>query len=1056
MSASARRRLACLSLMGLLCVSATAAQERHANASYDPALYAALDFRMVGPFRGGRVTALTGVPSDPPVLYFGGTGGGLWRSTTYGRRWENVSDGFFAVGAVGAVAVAPSDPAVLYVGTGSVDIRSNVSTGRGLYKSTDGAKTWTFAGLPEAGQIGAVVVHPQNPDRVFVAALGHAFGPNPERGVYRSVDGGDSWQRVLFVSDSTGAVDLVMDPTRPEVLYAAFWRAERKPWTIISGADGEGGIYKTTDGGDTWTRLGGGLPQGLIGKIGLALSPANPDRLYALVEAPEGQAGLYRSDDGGAHFVLVNTDQNLRNRPFYYMHLTADPKDSDVVYVNNEGFFKSTDGGRTFRRMRTPHGDNHALWIHPDDPRFLFQANDGGVNVSRDGGHTWSTQYNQPTAELYHVVVDNQFPYRLYGEQQDNSTISVPSLPPTGGTLDPKQHWYAVSGCETGPIAVHPLDPAIVYGGCKGRFSRYNHRTGQTQEYWVYPYFNYGHAAAEMPYRFQRTAPIEVSPHDPTVIYHGSQYVHRTTDEGRTWERISPDLTAHPSGTQGYSGGPITRDITGEEVYSALYQIRESPLEKGLLWAGSNDGLVHVSRDGGATWQNVTPPDLPPGGRVQTIEPSPHSPAKAYVAVYRYMLDDFAPYLYRTTDYGRTWTRLTDGHNGLPADHPTRVVREDPDRPGLLYAGTEFGLFVSFDDGARWQSLQQDLPATPVTDLRVHRQDLVVSTMGRSFWILDDVTPLHQIEAATGTYLYRPRDAYRMRWSPPRDPDGGAAPEMPPYGALLHYYLTTSTDPVTLEILDAAGQVVRAYTSDSTAHTPPYPAAGQEMRDYLTEGTTSPRLPVGPGLHRVAWDLRYTAPPALAEGSSGGRGPMAAPGTYQVRLTAGGQVQQQPLVLRLDPRVAADDVIEDDLREQLAFNLRLRDRLTELRLAVAEARAVRDQLRTAAAREGAAGERARALTTALDALEDALVQTRPGKVGAQLKPMLQRQLTYLAGMTDAADQRPGRDAYLRLQDIEQELAAHRATLDRLLTEDLPALNTVLKQAGAPPVKGRER
>jgi len=1009
------------------------------NVVFDPALYAGLKYRMVGPHRGGRVTAVAGVPGDSTALYFGSTGGGVWRSTTFGRKWTNVSDDFFAVGSIGAIGVAPSDGSVLYVGTGSACIRSNVSTGRGVYKSTDSAKTWTFAGLPETGQIGAVVVHPTDPNRVFVAALGHPFGPNPERGVYRTTDGGGTWERVLFVSDSTGAVDLVMNPDSPDELYAAMWRGERKPWTIISGAAGEDGIYKTTDGGDTWAKLGGGLPEGLVGRIGLALSPANPSRLYALVEAPEGEAGLYRSDDGGAHFRLINTEQKLRNRPFYYMHITADPKDPGVVYVNNEGFFKSTDGGATFKRMRTPHGDNHALWIHPDDPRFLFQANDGGVNVSLDGGATWTTQYNQPTAELYHVVVDDRTPYRLYGEQQDNSTISVPSLPP-GPTIDPKQHWYAVGGCETGPIAVNPTDPDIVYAACKGRFMRYNHRTGQTQQYWVYPHFNYGHAARDMPYRFQRTAPLEVSPHDPHVIYHGSQYVHRTTNEGRTWDIISPDLTAHPPGTQGYSGGPITRDITGEEIYGSLYQIRESPLEKGVLWVGSNDGLVHVSRDGGATWHDVTPKGLPPGGRVQTIEPSPHDPAKAYVAVYRYMLDDWQPYIYRLDDYGARATRLTDGTNGIPDDHPTRVVREDPDRAGLLYAGTEFGLFVSFDDGAHWQSLQQNLPATPVTDIRVHRQDLVLSTMGRSFWILDDLTPLHQLTdrvAAARAHLFKPRDVVRMRWSRERDPDGGAAPEAPPYGALIDY---TLADPpkgrVTLEILDAADHIVRAFSSEKTSRDSAEVSDEQKMRHYIAERTGSPQLPATPGMHRVAWDLHYEGPVALLKGSSGGRGPLAPPGTYRSRLTIGDVQQTQSFTVEIDPRVAADGVTEADLRAQFDLNRRIRDRISDVRRAVARIRAEKARLRGVS--DNAKSARVYAginrLVARLDTLENALVQTKSGKVGAQLMPMLQRQLTYLYSMTTSADQRPGRDATLRLTDIEQKLDGHLAALDAALKE----------------------
>ena len=1025
------------------------------NVVFDPKLYAGLDFRMIGPYRGGRVTAVAGVPGKPVTLYFGATGGGVWKSTNYGRSYQNVSDKYFAVGSIGAIAVAPSDPNVIYVGTGSACIRSNVSTGRGVYKSTDGAKTWTFVGLRQAGQIGRVLVHPEDPNRVYVAALGHAFGPNPERGVYRSKDGGESWERVLFVSDSTGAVDLSMNPENPDEIYACLWRAERKPWTIISGGT-EGGLYKTTDGGDHWSKLTEGLPTGLIGKTAVSVSPANPRRVYALVEAPGDRGGLYRSDDAGATWSFINGQKSLMYRPFYYTHVTADPKDENVVYVNNEGFFKSVDAGRTFKRIRTPHGDNHALWIHPEDPDFLFQANDGGVNVSFDGGKTWSEQFNQPTAELYHVVVDNRFPYWVYGEQQDNSTIMVPSLPPVaGGYITPKQFWRAVAGCETGPIAVHPLDPNIVYGGCKGRFSRFNHLTGQEQQYWVYPHFNYGHAAHEMPFRFQRTAPIEISPHNPTVIYTASQYVHRTTDEGRTWETISPDLTARPPGTQGYSGEPITHDITGEEIYSAIYQFRESLHEEGVFWVGSNDGLLHLSRDGGQTWTNITPSDLPPGGRVQTIEPSPHAPGRALVAIYRYMLDDWAPYIYKTEDYGETWQRLTDGSNGIPADYPTRVVREDPDRSGLLYAGTEFGLFVSFDDGAHWQTLQQDLPATPVTDIKVHRKDLVLSTMGRSFWILDDLSPLHQLDAEVArarAHLFQPRDAYRIRYARPRRRDDRAVPEYPPAGATIYYYLAQEPESdITLEILDAEGRLVRRFTSDTTKAARPRPQESYMRPDAPVRVRPLARKA---GTHRFIWDLRYPGPVTLT-GPNRARGPLAVPGTYQVRLTVGDWSQTRSFAVRLDPRVERDGVTLADVREQFELNTRICDRLTVLRQAVRKIRTVRSRLDSVAVRvteQADLSQQIAALRQSLTEVEEALVQTRKGKVGAQLKPKLNRQLTYLYGMTSRADQKPGRDAHRRLADIEKVLAGHLARLGQIVQTDLAELNRALQARGLAPVR----
>ena len=1004
-----------------------AQQPADPNIVINPRLFEGLDYRMVGPYRGGRVTTVTGVPGDPTMLYFGAVGGGVWKSDTYGRKWENITDGQIAVGSIGDIAVAASDPKVIYVGTGSASVRSNVSTGRGMYKSTDAGKTWTFSGLKEAGQIGEVVVHPTNPDLVYVAAVGHIFGPNSERGVFRSKDGGKTWQHVLVHSDTVGAVDIVMNPENPDELYAALWRAERKPWTIISGG-AEGGIYKTRDGGNTWTKLPNGLPEGLIGKIALALSPTNTNRLYALVEAPDGQGGLYRSDNAGRSFQFINDQKSLTYRPFYYIYMTPDPQDENTIYVNNEGFFKSTDAGSTFVRIRVPHGDNHDLWIHPDDPSFLFQSNDGGVNVSLNGGKTWSSQTNQATAELYHVVVDNQVPYWLYGEQQDNSTIMIPSLPPTASRpLNPKAFWQRVAGCETGPIAVHPLDPDIVYGNCKGRFSRYNRRTGQEQHYWVYPHFNYGHQASEMPYRFQRTSPIEISPHNPDVIYHASQYLHKTMDEGKTWETISPDLTANESDKQGYSGGPITRDITGEEIYSTIYQVRESLHEEGVIWVGSNDGPFHITRDGGKTWTDITPTDLPPGGRVQTIDPSPHQPGKAYYAVYRYMLDDWRPYIYKTEDYGATWTRLTTGENGLPADHPTRTVREDPDREGLLYAGTEFGMFVSFDDGAHWQSFQLDLPATPVTDIRVHRKDLILSTMGRSFWIMDDITPLHQLHdqvADNEAHLFKPRDTFRMRWSQTTSVDDGAAPEYPPFGVLIYYSLSDEADgEITLDILDVDDKTVLTYSSDTT------------NADQRPEGML--RLPTEAGMHRIAWNLRYQGPIAVEKGQSGGRGPMAVPGTYQVRLTTGEWTDTQTFELVMDPRIAQDNVTLADLREQFGLNTRIRDRISELRLAVRQIRSVNESLGEVREEGGASAERAERISQALTKIEEALIQTREGKVGAQLKPMLMRQLTYLYGMITQADQKPGRDAHQRLQDIEVILERHLSDLKKVLESDLP-------------------
>jgi photosystem II stability/assembly factor-like uncharacterized protein len=748
-----------------------------------------LRYRFVGPARGGRVTAVAGVTSQPHTFYMGAASGGVFKTTDAGHSWVPVGDGI-AVGSIGAIAVAESDPNIVYVGTGSDGIRSNVSIGRGVYRSNDAGRTWTFVGLREAGQIGSLRIHPTNPDIVYLSATGNPFARNTERGVYRTRNGGQSWDKVLYLSDSTGAADVEMQPGNPNTLFAAMWRGERKPWTIISGAN-EGGIYKSTNGGDTWTKLENGLPNGLVGKGNIGVTAANPNRLYLLLEAKPG-GGLYRSDDAGATWQIASANQALVQRPFYYTTLAVDPTNADVVYAGAEGFFKSTDGGKTLRSFPTPHGDNHEMWINPRDGNVMIQSNDGGANVSMDGGRSWSTQYNQPTAEIYQVYLDNQTPYRLYGAQQDNSTLIVPSLPLGSGQ---GEEWRGGPGCETGPIMPHPTNPDTVYGSCKGQYSRMSLRTGNEKQYWVGAQSLYGNPGKDLIFRFQRVSPMEVSPHDPRVIYYGSQYVHRTRDEGVTWEKISPDLTASEAQYQQEgSGEPITRDVTGEETYSTLYSIRESTIEPGVIWTGANDGPFWITRDNGKTWSKITPPDLPSGGRVSNIEPSPHRRGSAYYAVYRYLLGDFRPYIYRTDDYGKTWTYLTNGSNGISNDNPTRVVREDPDREGLLYAGTEFGMFVSFDNGKSWTSFQQNLPITPINDIKVHQGDLVLATQGRAFWIIDNLAPLHQWsdQLASGrAQLFTPREAVRLRYAGGFGfgRGGPASPQYPPPGAMIDYYI---------------------------------------------------------------------------------------------------------------------------------------------------------------------------------------------------------------------------------------------------------------------------
>ncbi|HEX3186938.1 MAG TPA: hypothetical protein VHQ94_19225 [Pyrinomonadaceae bacterium] len=971
----------------------------------DPAFYNNLRYRLVGPSRGGRVTTVTGVPSKPRTFYMGVASGGLFRTTDSGATWTPLTDGKIPLGSTGAVAVADSDPNIIYLGTGSDGVRSNVSTGRGMYKSTDDGQTWKFLGLYNAGQIGAVRIHPTNPDIVWVAAVGDIFKPNDERGIFKTTDGGKTWRKVLFVSNNVGAMDVEVQPGNPNVVYAWMSRLERKPWTIISGSN-EGGFYKSTDGGETFTKITTGLPNELIGKANLAVTAANPNRIYALIEAKPG-GGLYRSEDAGQTWALVNSQGALVQRPFYYTTLGVDPSNPDVVYAGAEGFFKSVDGGKTFTAFRTPHGDNHDIWINPKDSQIMIQSNDGGANVSTDGGRTWSTQMNQPTAEIYGVWVDNQFPYKLYGAQQDNSTIIISSVAEPASTTD----WRAGPGCETGPIMPHPLNPDIVYGSCKGQYGVMDLKTGQEKNYWIGAQSLYGNPASDLRFRMQRVSPMATSPHDPEVLYYGSQYVHRTRDRGVTWETISPDLTAHPDCCQGVSGEPITRDVTGEEFYSTLYAITESPLEKGVIWTGANDGPFYLTRNNGKSWANVTPKDLPPGGRVQFIEASPHRKGSAFFAVYRWLLGDYEPYLYRTDDYGQTWTRLTNGKNGIPIDWPTRVVREDPDREGLLYAGTEFGMFISFDNGAHWQPFQLNLPNVPISDIKVHHKDLIVSTQGRAFWIIDNITSLHQLTSqvkASEFHVFKPRDGYRTRVGPNS------------LGPTIEYFLpSVTTHAVVIEMLDAKGNVVNTYNSETPVLRNRQGGGGQGMPGVGGSGPESqppdpdaaparraappPRVTKVAGLNRFVWDVRNQAGVTLP------------PGHYQARIKLGAEVQTQAFNVLIDPRIAADGVTQADLEEQFEHNMRMREMVTNVNELVRRVREGKTKVQSD-------------LHGVVTIIEGKLV-TEPVRYG---KPGLQAQITYLASMTANVDQKIGRDAIERYQVLKQQLDELRKQVDLLL------------------------
>jgi photosystem II stability/assembly factor-like uncharacterized protein len=998
-------------------------------ASVDTMVFHGLRFRMVGPPRGGRVTTVTGVPSQPRTFYMGVASGGVFRTTDAGASWVPITDGKVPVGSTGSIAVSESDPNTIYLGTGSDDIRSNVSTGRGVYKTSDGGTTWSFAGLYDAGQIGAVRIHPTNPNVVWVAAIGNAFKANSERGVFKTTDGGKTWRKVLFVSDSVGAADVELNPANPDVVYAWMWRGERKPWTILSGAQNSTGVgfYKSTDGGEHFTKITGGLPTELVGKANLAVTAANPNRIYALVEAKPG-GGLYRSEDAGGSWKLLSSNGQLITRPFYYVALAADPTNADVVYAGAESFYKSTDGGANWTPLRTPHGDNHDMWISPHDGKIMIQSNDGGANVSQDGGRTWSTQMNQPTAEIYGVWLDDQTPYRLYGAQQDASTVIVPSNPVAGNT----DSFESGPGCETGPIMPHPKNPEIVYGACKGQFGRMFMNTRQEQNYWVGAQSLYGNDAKDLIFRFQRVSPMETSPFDSSVVYYGSQFLHRSRDGGVHWEKISPDLTAHPACCQGGSGEPITRDVTGEEFYSTLYAISESKTEPGVIWTGSNDGPFYISRDNGKTWKNITPKDLPSGGRVQYIETSPHRKGSAYYAVYRYLLGDFEPYIYKTENYGATWTRLTDGKNGIPADWPTRVVREDPVREHLLYAGTEFGLFVSYDDGAHWQSFELNVPNVPITDIKVHHDDLIVSTQGRSMWILDDVSALRQVNAQTATtaaVLFKPREAVRARIGGGRGfgggggggggAGGGAAAsgqaQFGPNGASIEYYLARpQSAPITIAILDSTNREIRKYTSEAsvTAASADAPAAApddEEGGGGFRRAAPPIRLTANAGVNRLVWDFNNDG------------GLMLPPGSYRVKMSAGSWSDTQPLVLAPDPRLVADHVTTADLREQYEHNVRMRDMVAEAGRVANRVRQARTRLRNGGSADSLA--KVDSLATTLFGADEGVRYGRPG---------LQTQITYLAGMTARVDQRIGRDAVDRYQVLRKELDALQAAVLRVL------------------------
>ncbi len=1036
----------CVSLLAFVCLSLIASSS-FAQQSIESKTYEGMKWRLIGPFRGGRVLAVTGVVSQPNTYYFGAVSGGVWKTTDGGITWDPLFDKQ-NVSSIGSIAVADSDPNVIYVGTGEACIRGNISYGDGVYKSVDAGKTWTNIGLKDSRHIGKLIVYPTNPDVAFVAALGHAYGPNTERGIFRTRDGGKTWEKVLYVNDRTGGIDIVFDPQNPHVLFAAMWEAYRTPWSLNSGGE-KSGLYRSGDGGTTWKRIeGNGFPEGPLGRIGVGVAGGDSEIVYALIEAKKG--GIYRSDDGGQHWSLINDDHRFRQRAWYFTHLWADPKNPNTVYTANTGLYRSIDAGKTFERINAPHGDHHGLWIDPNNTDRLINGNDGGATISVDGGKNWSSILNQPTAQFYHVTADNDFPYRVYGAQQDNSTVGILTRS-DHGYID-RPDWDSIGGGESGYIAVDPRDSNIVYAGSYfGYITRFDRHTNQTENVQQWPDDPDGHSAAEQKYRYTWTMPIVFSPHDPNVLYNAAQYVFRSSDGGHSWQTISPDLTRNDKSKQMDSGGPITKDQASVEFYDIIFTLVESPKEKGVIWAGTDDGLIQLTRDDGKSWNNVTPKGIPEWSLVSLIEASPHDAGTAYAAVDAHKLDNFKPYIFKTTDFGKSWTSIS---SGIPDGAYVHAVREDPARKGLLFAGTELGIYVSFDDGAHWQFLQLNLPNSPVHDMVIHNNDLVVATHGRSFWSLDDISPLRQADAAISSgdaHLFTPATAIRTRMGH-TNRRRYAIGENPPDGAILYYYLKEDAkEPIKLEILDAGGRIIRAFTSEEKKK-------GDEIEEEGERDEPVDHIPAKAGLNVFAWDLRYEEPvkiPKAVYDEGTPAGPLALPGKYQARLTAGGKSSTQSLQVLLDPRVKTSAA---DLQKQFDLMLRLRDRQDEMNKAILAIRDLRSQLLALEKRMG--GDKAKsdanknlieqcsALRKKISAIENDLinVDSKASEDELNYPTKLNSKLGYLNGAVDSADAAPTEAETAVFAELDLQLESQLAKWREVTAKDVPALNASLRGA----------
>ncbi|MFD2100338.1 WD40/YVTN/BNR-like repeat-containing protein [Flagellimonas iocasae] len=1030
-------KIGMLVLAGILCIAPVQSQRKkntQATPEYPKELYSSLEYRLIGPFRGGRSGTVAGVSGEPNLFYFGATGGGVWRTTDGGITWSNISDGFFG-GSIGAVEVAQSDHNVIYVGGGEQTVRGNVSSGYGAWKTEDAGKTWKSIGLENSRHISRMRIHPTDYNTVYAAVMGNLYKPTKERGVYKSTDGGATWNKVLYANDMAGAVDLVFDPNNPRILYASTWRIQRTPYSLSSGGEGSA-LWKSTDSGETWTEISkkDGFPADTLGIIGVAVSPKNSNRVWAMVENKD-KGGLYRSDDGGNKWTLVNSDRSLRQRAWYYTRVYADTNDEDIVYVLNVSYHKSTDGGKTFTSSNAPHGDHHDLWIAPEDSNRMIMADDGGAQITYDGGETWSTMYNQPTAQFYRVTTDNAFPYRIYVAQQDNSTLRINHRSDDGSIGE--DDWEETAGGESAHIAVDPTNDDIVYGGSyDGLLVRVNHAKNTSRGVNVWPDNPMGYGAEGMKYRFQWNFPIMFSKHDPKKLYTFSNHVHMTTNEGQSWELLSDDLTRNDPTKLVSSGGPITQDNTSVEYYCTIFAANESPLKEGLLWVGSDDGLIHVTKDGGKTWENVTPPNMPEWNMINSIEPSAFNEGTCYVAATRYKLGDFAPYLYKTTDYGKTWTKIT---NGIESEHFTRVVREDPKRKGLLYAGTETGMYISFNDGQNWEKFQMNLPIVPITDLTIKNDNLIVATQGRSLWIIDDLTVLHQLDDAkksASAILYHPKDSYRTKGTAAQKPSLTEG-QNHPNGVVTHFYLNNlaEKDSVALTYSSMSGDTLVSFSNYA------------EDKDK--------KLTVKKGGNTHVWNTRGKSAEKL-DGMilwwANLSGPKAVPGTYKVSLTVNGSTQTEDFKILPDPRAEATVA---DMQEQYDFISEVNATVDLAHQSIKKIRAVNGKLEEFIKKykdeeaTKALVEKAKTMKEKFGSIEKELYQTqnRSNQDPLNFPIRLTNKLAHLNSLVSIDDFPPTDQDIAVKNELSVEIKKQLTAFDALVDEEIQAFNDEFNSLG---------